>query len=515
MRIAFALALTLAAGSFAHAETIAVIAGSNLGSSEEEPLRYAVEDAERMRDVLLALGGTRRERVLFVAAPTARTLGRALAEARGRAAELHDQGKRVQVIFYFAGHGDDNALHLPGGNLALEDLRRALDDVPADVHLLLVDACRFAGRARGLQRGPAFSLAPATPAPTGSVELRASAAGEGAQESDELRGGLFTHYLLSGLRGAADLDGDQRISLSELYAYIYRKTLRASSIAPQHATFSIDLHGAGELILTEPRGAAATLDVPAGSARYVVFAVPSDVVMGELSGDEGGKLALPAGRYLVVRRRGAQASVAEVDLSWGGAHHVDARDFRDVAREELVSRGGKVELRHWRAGAAAGVEAPFINANGPALRGQLDFAWSRGRLVLAFGGLFTVGTVATVGFSGTQGAIGLDGSVGARVWLGRATVVLSLGLEGRWTWQRLVPPDAGQRAMANLPTSTWLGYGSLGPRAAVDVQIPLRDRWLFTFAPSFAALTHRQTDSSSYWTVDPIIGLTAGIGRAF
>ncbi|MGZ3438886.1 MAG: caspase family protein, partial [Polyangia bacterium] len=496
MRIAAALAVMLALAPRASGETVAVIAGANVGSGDEDPLRYAVEDAERVRDVLVALGGTRRDRVIFVAAPSPSALARALGEARGRAAELRDEGKRVQFVFYFAGHGDDNALHLPGGNLALEDLRRAADDVPADVHLLLIDACRFAGRARGLQRGPAFSLAAATPAPMGSVELRASAAGEGAQESDELRGGVFTHYLVSGLRGAADLDGDQRVSLSELYAYIYRKTLRASAIAPQHATLSIDLHGAGELILTEPSVASASLDVPRGPERYIVFAVPSDAVMGELSGDEGGRLALPAGRYLVVRRSGARTAVAEVDLSWGGARHVNPRDFRDVAREELVSRGGRLELRHWRAGGALGVEWPVINANGPGLRGEFGVAWSRGRLALGVGGLFTAGTVSTIGFSGTQGSIGVDGSAGLRLWIGRATVVLSLGIEGRWTWQRLVPLDAAQRAGTSLPTSEWRGYGSLGPRAAAALLVPLRNRWVFTLEPSFAALTHRQTDAT-------------------
>jgi hypothetical protein len=41
----------------------------------------------------------------------------------------------------------------------------------------------------------------------GTVELRASSLGEAAQESAELSGAVFTHFLISGLRGGADAAG--------------------------------------------------------------------------------------------------------------------------------------------------------------------------------------------------------------------------------------------------------------------------------------------------------------------
>ena len=85
------------------------------------------------------------------------------------------------------------------------------------------------------------------------VVLTASTAGEDAQESDELRGSFFTHYLLSAMRGAADADRDQTVSISEAFAYTRDKTIVASSRTlggTQHPTFHYDLRGRADLPLT-------------------------------------------------------------------------------------------------------------------------------------------------------------------------------------------------------------------------------------------------------------------------
>jgi uncharacterized caspase-like protein len=63
----------------------------------------------------------------------------------------------------------------------------------------------------------------------GLVWLFASDTGEAAQESDELRGALFTHYWVSGLRGAADANGDGRVTLAESYDFAYSQTLYRSA----------------------------------------------------------------------------------------------------------------------------------------------------------------------------------------------------------------------------------------------------------------------------------------------
>ena len=58
--------------------------------------------------------------------------------------------------------------------------------------------------------------------------LTASDANEVSVEKDELSHGVFTYYLLEGLRGKADLDGDGMITVDEIYRYVSEKVPQAT-----------------------------------------------------------------------------------------------------------------------------------------------------------------------------------------------------------------------------------------------------------------------------------------------
>ena len=58
--------------------------------------------------------------------------------------------------------------------------------------------------------------------------LTASDANEVSMEKDELNHGVFTYYLLEGLRGKADADGDGVITLDEVYKYVSMKVPQAT-----------------------------------------------------------------------------------------------------------------------------------------------------------------------------------------------------------------------------------------------------------------------------------------------
>jgi uncharacterized caspase-like protein len=62
----------------------------------------------------------------------------------------------------------------------------------------------------------------------GRVILTASDANEVSAEKDELKHGAFTYYLLEGLRGKADLDGDGVIAVDELYRYVSMEVPKAT-----------------------------------------------------------------------------------------------------------------------------------------------------------------------------------------------------------------------------------------------------------------------------------------------
>ena len=66
----------------------------------------------------------------------------------------------------------------------------------------------------------------------------------------ELGHGLFTHYLVQGLRGAADLDRDGIVSLQELYQYLEEQVSQKSRAigGNQHPVMKGELEGLMPLI---------------------------------------------------------------------------------------------------------------------------------------------------------------------------------------------------------------------------------------------------------------------------
>jgi uncharacterized caspase-like protein len=84
----------------------------------------------------------------------------------------------------------------------------------------------------------------------GRAILTASRGSEVSLEVPELGHGLFTHYLVQGLRGAADLDRDGIVSLQELYQYLEQQVSQKSrSIGGnQHPVMKGELEGLMPLI---------------------------------------------------------------------------------------------------------------------------------------------------------------------------------------------------------------------------------------------------------------------------
>ena len=499
-------------------EQLAVIAGANLGGSEDEPLRYAETDARRVRDLLVELGEVRSDRAILTLGGGPEDLLQALTEVRGRAAEIQRTGKRIILLVYYSGHGDEDGLHLPRGTLPLAQFRAEMARVPADVRVVFLDACRSAGRGKGVHRGPPFDLAISSDAPRGSVEMRASSAGEAAQESDELSGAVFTHFLLSGMRGAADTDGDGRVTLSELYSYAYRRTLLRSGAGPvlQHPTLTADLSGAGEVIVTRPAKASATIEFPTGPERYLVFAIPSAAVMGEVAGDEASRLGVPPGRFLVARRTDKSTAVATVDLTWGGRQRLSEKDFQPISREELALRGGTIDLRVRRIEPLAGVEFAPGTAQPYAVRAGAVFAWSKGIVGLELEAAYLGGPSSTAGLEGNDHSVTGGPAVALRQFYGLWTVTGTLGLELRYTWQRLTRVDSQRVSEAGFGVTERRAFGSFGPRAGIRVAFPLGNHFTGSIGGWAAGLFRREEGTGSARTVlRPSISLATSVGYAF
>ncbi|MCP3102731.1 caspase family protein [Myxococcus sp. K15C18031901] len=480
--------LVLLSVSVASAESrFSISVGHDLGLDSDEPLRWAQQDAERMDAVFGQLGGVPEDRRLLLRGESVSNLRLGLARMRGRMEEARRAGERTLLFFYFSGHGDEASLRVGGEALPLAELQRLLAEVQATVTVAMLDACHSGalvrGRSKGFKSAPAFDISFLRQVgPAGRVFIASAGAHEVAQESDSLRGSFFTHHLISGLRGAADVDGDGRVSLTEAYAYVYHRTLagsHASTAAVQHPELSSQLAGEGDLFLTTLSRSHARLELPAGVGDSVVLVDERTLqVMAEVAprAEDPVSVALPSGRYRVQVRRGPQVLYGKVYLPWGETQRLkpESLEVRTLALHQR--KGALLEASTWRLQAALGAarSSTQLGGWGPQV-GVLLAREGTGGLGLSFLGGLTLG--ASRGSTPAQklqqvelglwSGLGLAGSVG-RVWVGGHAGVGVLGLA-----QRATSPDAERRRELGLPAGRTRTGAGVAIFATLTAEVPV------------------------------------------
>lgn len=286
----------------------AIVVGNNIGMSHETQLRYAEDDARSMRDVLRELGEFSDARTRVLLGADANTLRSAIEATRLDVERSHSSGHDTMLLVYFSGHADDSSWHMGSGEAVLrEQLESELRAIPAAVRIVITDACRTKRvlRGKGGRQIPVFEVRLDDQSRVhGTVYLHSSSAGELAHESDELRASLFTHYLVSGLRGAADDDGDAVVELREAFRHASERTLahvRRHHATVQRPSFDYELEGHRDIVVTRLEGGpSGRLAVPAGYSMVVQAQGKAGRRLGEIPhGDENRILALASGRYFV------------------------------------------------------------------------------------------------------------------------------------------------------------------------------------------------------------------------
>jgi Caspase domain len=351
---ALAAVLTWAGPAVAATERYALLVGNNRGDADDEDLRYAESDAVRLGEVLRDLGGFDAENVLVLRGRGAADVRASLARLERRIAALPGD---ALLLVYYSGHADAGALHLGGDALALSELERMVTDSRASVRLLVVDSCRSGALTRRKGGRPVAGFAVRVDeslAARGVVTLTSSSATEDAQESDELGASFFTHYLVSGLMGAADTSGDGTVSLAEAYRHAYESTLRATSrtvAGVQHATFRYDLSGHGDLPLTRLSGLPgqrAWIRVPKERSYLLLRGDDAGAVVAEVGlRDARRRISVRPGRYFVRGRGSDHLLEGTVTVRSGDDRAVIDSDLRRVEYARLVRKGGGIRPWVW------------------------------------------------------------------------------------------------------------------------------------------------------------------------
>jgi hypothetical protein len=347
--IGLTLASALPASAALPVQRYLLVIGANAGGPDRPKLQYAISDAEHFARVMEELGGVPASNEVILRQPKLKELIDALDQLNARvkdARRVKDAG-RIEVILYYSGHADEQGLLLGSDRYSYRTLRDRLDDMPADVRIAVLDACASGAftRLKGGKARPPFLVDESTDM-RGHAFLTSSAETESAQESDRIHGSYFTHYLISGFRGAADLSGDGRITLNEAYQFAFSETLGRTVDTrggAQHPSYDINLSGSGDVVITDVRQTTATLVLGEDlDGRFFIRNAAQELVV-ELYKPYGRKveLGLEPGVYEIRIEREKTALLAKTHLDDGATMTLAAKQFGPVALEATKKRGGE------------------------------------------------------------------------------------------------------------------------------------------------------------------------------
>jgi len=233
-------------------EVWAAIIGINDYQNQGIPdLEYAVADAQAMYEYLQNHMNISPDHIfaLYDESASKTEIEKILGDILPRKARPQDT-----VIIYYSGHGapDHDPSSPDGDNVSkyllasdtdpesmwatvvpMERIRSIFSRIPSERVVFLADTC-YSGASGGktLAMSTRASLndnfLDRLAAGRGRVIITASGAGELAREDENLGGGhgVFTYYLLEGLKGAADADGDKLITSGEAYEYVFKNVSR-------------------------------------------------------------------------------------------------------------------------------------------------------------------------------------------------------------------------------------------------------------------------------------------------
>jgi len=234
-----------------YGEVWAVVIGINQYPNVRK-LKYAVNDAQAFKNYLKDYFGVPNSNIFFLTDQNATKVNiqRLLGTKLKRKASREDT-----VIIFYAGHGavetdpanpdgdgfekyllpyDADLNDLYTTSISMDEIRKIFQRIIADRLIFIADTC-YSGASGGRTM-----LATKTRANLsdkfferiskgkGRVIISSSSANEISKEDDSLQHGIFTYFLLEGLKGKADNDGDGIITVSELFSYLSRKVPKAS-----------------------------------------------------------------------------------------------------------------------------------------------------------------------------------------------------------------------------------------------------------------------------------------------
>lgn len=328
----------------------AVIAGANNGGPDRVLLKYAVSDADTMMEVMKSIGGVSESDAILLINPDRRNLISALSRVKSEINSGRQKNERTEFIFYYSGHSDEEAILLGREKVTYKELKEGIKSIPADVRIAILDSCSSGAftRIKGGTFRPPFVLDSSFNM-KGDAFMTSSSANEASQESDAIKGSFFTYYLVSGLRGAADMIPDGRITLNEAYQYAYNETLSRTEKTiggTQHPNYDIQMTGTGDVVITDIKRRRSGLIIEKRIHGKIYIRNSDNILVAELQKPYGRELdvALPDGKYTILSQSDDKLFEGKIDIPAGERYMLALKSMTESGREKTVSRGDSEEF---------------------------------------------------------------------------------------------------------------------------------------------------------------------------
>jgi hypothetical protein len=422
-------------------ERYVIAIGYNAAEPDPRPdLSFADDDAARLFQIMLPAAtkswllttfdresAARHPDLAQVAMPpTLVELSRVLGELAWHARKSSAEGRRTELVFFFAGHGDvtpagEGYLVFADGRLTRDELfRQVVRGSPTDLNHVILDACAsyFMVSARDEAVAKAVPLTPdildviksseaaqdpSAWARTGVLVSTTSSAA--VHESRALSSGVFSYLLRSALLGAGDVNRDGTLEYSEVAAFI---ASASRDVDDPRARLSV--HAAAPM--QRPHAALRVLD-EGGADRFLRVGDDDPIRLrildeqglpyAELHREEGQEvlIALSGSRFFVVQSKDREALLVPRQP---GQYALDALTFDDAPRPRaddplsaalFSSAFGPSYLHGYLGGssfssprAGTRLDPPYAEGHAPPFRvGPLPFAVTALVVALGFGGL--------------------------------------------------------------------------------------------------------------------------------
>jgi hypothetical protein len=394
----------------------AMLIGANNGGKERVQLRYAVSDAKTIGKVFEEMGGVVPDDHILLEDPDRKTFFLEMGRLKEKINNSKTEYRRVEVIFYYSGHSDEDHIFLGSEKVSYKDFREAIHSMNADVCIAILDSCASAAftRIKGGKKRLPFLIDTAYNM-KGYAFMTSSSSDEVSQESDRINGSFFTHYLISGLRGAADTTKDGRVTLNEAYHFAFNETLAQTEktmSGPQHPYYDIQMSGTGDVVMTDIRQSSALLVIHRNISGKIFIHDEKDVLVVELTKPVGREieLGLEDGKYRIINIMEGNVYESNLILEEGDRIELSPDNIAKTDKIYTTPRGD-AEFQSRREALLRGrVKSHFfglIGTKSTSVYGEQAFLLG-GSVGFTFNRSFSVGIAAYARAIAGMGALELD-----------------------------------------------------------------------------------------------------------